>query len=561
MITSTLWDARYIVVDVETTGSDPTRHRIIEIACLVVEDGAVTERFVSLVNPHQPIPRSITELTGITNSMLVSAPEETEVFSRVAHLLTLPDAVFVAHNAAFDWKFLLNTFRRLGYSGTEAVPRLCTYRLARRLLPSTVRRKGLDGLIAYFDIPVSGRHRAEPDAQATVHILRHLLQYAIDRGIDTPLDLLRLQYAPFRRLRETLPKRLLHRLQMLPSNPGVYSFYDRRGRLLYVGKARNLGNRVRSHFSGDTPLCFRLPKHRIWNVLWEETPTELSALLREVELIWQGQPLANTVGRELETYAFVRLTLSEPFPRLCLTTELPDGGNEWLGPLPSHVLAAHLQQLLQRWYRLRPCTGELRNAPAEPACLYAALATCSAPCNGTTPALDYRQQALYLLQDATYNVHRWTQALFETIKQYAERWAFEQAAALRPLWRFLHRWAKSRLPLCLQACSFLLCIPTSLHRWELTCVISGSFRGAYLVSISSDRTGVRRFLTDCLERPRKLSWLDVAHLDVLSRWLAQNPHGGRLLLLPTAPSPEDVTEQLAELLLQPNHLSMGGQPQ
>ncbi|MCS7177059.1 MAG: hypothetical protein NZ960_05505 [Candidatus Kapabacteria bacterium] len=203
-----------------------------------------------------------------------------------------------------------------------------------------------------------------------------------------------------------------------------------------------------------------------------------------------------------------------------------------IGPLPSRLLAAHLLQFLQRQYRLRPCTDPLQNAPNEPACFYAELGTCSAPCNGMTSEPAYRQQAQRLLQDALYGIPSWAQAVFSGMQRYADQWAFEQAAALRPLWRFLHRWGRSSLPLWLQACSFLLFVPATGNGWELTCFVRGSFRGHRVIQSPSDKVAIQAFLSECLQCPSQPTWLDIARLDALSRWLAQqSPEGCRLMLL------------------------------
>ncbi|GEM_PF-581475 len=540
-----LWDARYVVIDIETTGPDPERHRIIEIACLVVENGQLTQRWVSLVNAHQPVPKSITALTGITNGMLLQAPSEAHVFSRVAQLLALPNTIVVAHNAAFDWKFLQATFQRLRYKGLDGIPRLCTYRLARRLLPPTLRRKGLDSLVAYFGIPITDRHRAGPDAEATVGILRHLVDIAAQRGIQEPMELLRLQYAPLSV--EQIPRKLRRQLEQLPPTPGVYSFYDSSGRLLYIGKARNLQQRIRSHFTGDRFLQQFLNGYRVGTILWEETPTELSALLREIERIWYEQPIANVVGKELDTYGFVRLTLSEPFPRLESTAQLPHGEDAWIGPIPTHKLASQLAELLRQWYRLRPCTYSLRKAPYERGCFYAELGSCSAPCNGSTTPSAYRQQVEELLYDATKQLARWQQTIYRLIEEHARTWNFEQAAALRPLWRFLQRWERSQLPLVIQQCSFLLGIPIAgKQSAEVIRFSTGVFCGSLVIPAPDFKTA----LLDLLLQPTQtISWLDIARLDILSRWLAQ--HQSEVVLLPlSGPLPSDELARLAEVFVQ-----------
>jgi DNA polymerase-3 subunit epsilon len=531
-----LWHARYVVVDVETTGGDPQRHRIIEICCLVLEDGTITDRFATLVNAHQPVPPSITALTGITNSMLLCAPEEEEVFARVRQLLEPAGTIFVAHNASFDWRFLQATLERLGYS--VALPQLCTYRLARRLLPATLRRKGLDSLIAYFGIPVAQRHRAEPDAEATAAVLSHLLQLAARQGLTTPQDVLRLQYAPLPG--PAIPQRLRKLLRHAPARPGVYELYDRRGQLLYIGKAANLQQRLRAHFTGPTALHRLEP---IGDIRWQETPTELTALLREIEAIVHRQPPYNRAGKELE-FTFLRLT-DEPFPRLEVCGEPPHGSHAWIGPFPSRSLALHLLQLLQSWYQLRSCGSALSHAPHERACLAADLRLCAAPCNGSISAAAYRQRAHQLLDDATYHLARWVHAVWSALERHRERWEFEQAAQLRPLWRFLRRWHASRLPLLPTAWNFLLRLPLPTGGEELLCFYRGIFCASRLLPAPTTPEHLQQFLTELFgadgcppsspvssEAPTpaphagggwaQVTALDIARMDILSRWLARN---------------------------------------
>lgn len=527
MSTQSLWEARYVVIDVETTGHDPQQHRIIELACLVFEAGRLTERFVSLVNAHQPVPRSITALTGITNGMLSSAPEEAVVFAHLAQLLSPPDTILVGHNIAFDRRFLHATLERLGYGGCESLPYLCTQRLARRLLPPTQRRTGLDALIAYFGLTVSGRHRAEPDAEATAAIFQHFLELAACRGICRPADLLRFQYAP-RTQDAARTRRLRQQLEQLPLRPGVYRFYDRQGQLLYIGKAQELRQRVRTHLDADG-LCTH---HPVWTIRWEETPTELSALLRELESIWREQPLLNVASKELDTYSFVRVTWSETFPRLLVTQHLPEGDDVWLGPFPNRRLAEQLAELLQRWYRLRPCNAELRKAPFEPSCIYANLGSCTAPCNGSVSAAAYRQQVEQLLRDATHHLWRWQRAVSRALEHSVQAWEFERAAALRPLWRLLQRWEQSHLPLIPRECTFLLGLPLPSGGAEIFCVQAGVLGGVFYTT--QPRYGAA--LRECLrgwENVPQLSWLDVARLDLLCRWLARSCSAALLHRFPT----------------------------
>ncbi len=156
-----------------------------ELAAVIVHDGRVVDRFESLVNPERSIPPFISRLTHITQAMVRDQPTFREISPRVVDFLR--GRVFVAHNAAFDWRFVGAEVSRAGGSLTSA-RRLCTVRLARRLLPH-LRRRSLDQVAMHYGIPIEGRHRAMGDALATARCLIRLLDDAGTRGLDTWTDL------------------------------------------------------------------------------------------------------------------------------------------------------------------------------------------------------------------------------------------------------------------------------------------------------------------------------------------------------------------------------------
>ena len=162
----------YAVIDVETTGMSPADgDRITEVAAVVVREGRIAERFETLVNPQRPIPPFITSLTHISWEMVKDAPRFGDIAEEL--LRVMEGHVFVAHNAEFDWRFvraevLRATGRRL--SG----PKLCTVKLARRILPQ-LRSRRLDSLMFHYGIDNDARHRAGGDAAATARILLRLL--------------------------------------------------------------------------------------------------------------------------------------------------------------------------------------------------------------------------------------------------------------------------------------------------------------------------------------------------------------------------------------------------
>jgi DNA polymerase-3 subunit epsilon len=173
---------RWVVVDVETTGGRPEgSDRITEIAAVVVEDGAVQEVYETLVNPQRAIPPWITNITNITWDMVKDAPRFADVCGRVTGLLD--GRVFVAHNVSFDWRFVSAEVARATGQRLDG-RRLCTVRMARRLLPQLPRRS-LDRVADYYGVEIAARHRAAGDAVATAEVLLALLRDAADRGATT----------------------------------------------------------------------------------------------------------------------------------------------------------------------------------------------------------------------------------------------------------------------------------------------------------------------------------------------------------------------------------------
>jgi len=173
----------YTVVDVETTGGSPQAgHRVTEIAAVRVENGEIRDVFQTLINPERSIPPFITSLTSINWEMVKDAPKFRDVCEEL--LSRMEGTVFVAHNAAFDWRFVSAEVARATGKRIEG-RRLCTVRLARAVLPQ-LRRKSLDWVANHYGVEIDGRHRAGGDAVATAHcLLRMLRSAAVDHECST----------------------------------------------------------------------------------------------------------------------------------------------------------------------------------------------------------------------------------------------------------------------------------------------------------------------------------------------------------------------------------------
>ena len=167
----------YVVVDVETTGGRPgTGDRVTEVAAVQVEQGRIALLYHSLVNPERPIPPYVARLTGISDAMVREAPT-------FAHLA---GRIFVAHNARFDLGFLGAEFARVAPTPLDELlgGSLCTVRLARRVLGHLPRRN-LDAVCHHYGVRIADRHRAAGDAEATAHVLVHLMEDLARQGIHT----------------------------------------------------------------------------------------------------------------------------------------------------------------------------------------------------------------------------------------------------------------------------------------------------------------------------------------------------------------------------------------
>ena len=184
---TTLEDLVFAVVDVETTGSRPgAGDRITEVAVVLVGPGGHSETvFETLVNPERAIPAAVTRVTQITNTMVRDKPVFAEITDDL--LTALSGRVFVAHNVQFDWRFLEAEVRRARDLRLDG-PRVCTVKLARRLLPG-LKHRGLDSVSRYFGIDIENRHRAGGDARATARVLLRLLELAAEQGARTLEDL------------------------------------------------------------------------------------------------------------------------------------------------------------------------------------------------------------------------------------------------------------------------------------------------------------------------------------------------------------------------------------
>src|SRR3954471_2437542 len=290
--------ASYVVVDLETTGLRPGRAAICEIGAVRLEGLTHAGTYETLVDPGIPLPAVVTSLTGIEDRDLAGAPSPVLA---VQHFLDFASgAVLVAHNARFDLGFLDREVELI--SGCRlAAPAIDTGGLARRLLAGRVARASLGSLAHFFGTSTRPCHRALPDAEATAEILLRLIGLAQERGARTVADLGRLA-AP--RSRRVYDKREL--AFGAPTRPGVYSFVGKGGQVLYVGRARNLRDRLRSYFRSDRQRpAVEAALAAVERIEWQVYGSELEAALEELRLIREARPPANSRSTRPDRYLYL----------------------------------------------------------------------------------------------------------------------------------------------------------------------------------------------------------------------------------------------------------------
>ena len=425
-----LCDVTFCIVDLETTGGSVDGDAITEIGAVKVRGGEWQGTFQTLVRPGGAIPPAITMLTGITDAMVAPAPRIVAVLP--SFLEFARGSVLVAHNARFDIGFLnaalaAHDHPRLDHRVID------TCALARRLVRDDVPNCKLSTLASRFRLDHRPSHRALDDALATADLLHVLIERAAAWGVLGLDDLVALPGL------DAHPQAVKLRLtQHLPRTPGVYQFLDARGEVLYVGKATNLRQRVRSYFSGDERKKVGPLLRELTTIRHVPCASTLEAAVLEVRLIHHHQPRYNRQAKHWQRYAYVRLTLDERFPRLTVVKQ-PKRGGLHVGPLPSAALARLVIDAIHSAVPLRRCgtrLGPRMALPVTPApCAPAQLGVAACPCAGGMDEAAYARIVATVVHGLTVDPEVLLAPLRRRMLALATDERFEEAADGRgPRW-------------------------------------------------------------------------------------------------------------------------------
>ncbi|MEY4361907.1 MAG: putative polymerase epsilon subunit [Actinomycetota bacterium] len=454
-----LADVTFCVIDLETTGGQADSDRITEIGAVKYRGGECLGTFQTLVNPGCAIPPFITILTGITESMVLPAPPIESVLPSLLHFIG--DSVLVAHNARFDVGFInANLIRTDREPLTNVV--IDTVPLARRLVRDEVPDCKLGTLASRLRLAHQPNHRALDDALATGDLLHFLIERAAGFGVlglDDLVGLPRLDTHPLAaKLRLT---------EDLPRSPGVYVFADANERVLYVGKATNLRQRVRSYFStGETRRKVGAMLRQTHSIHHIPTPDPLTAAILESRLIGRLTPHYNRAGTTSDRYCYVRLTTEEDWPRLVISKN-PARHGLHLGPLTSRTAARLVVEAIESVVPLRRCTVRMgRNyvPPADaPVCSAAQLGVAQCPCSGHADRELYESIVDFIVHALTHSPDALIERISDRIAHLSAAQRFEEAAEMRD-----------------RATALL----TALHRQRTL----DALRRAGMLEVASDRT-------------------------------------------------------------------------
>tara|TARA_B110000305_G_scaffold6072_1_gene5895 strand:+ start:3833 stop:4912 length:1080 start_codon:yes stop_codon:yes gene_type:complete len=256
----------YAILDIETTGGKFNEEGITEIAIYKFDGHTIVDQFISLVNPEKEIQQFVVGLTGINNKMLQNAPKFYEIAKRVIEITK--NCTLVAHNTTFDYRILSTEFDRLGYDFNRNT--LCTVELSKQLIldqPSY----SLGKLTKALGIPMTDRHRASGDALATVQLFKLLLEKDSTKTIIKEY----VKYYDQRIEKDRIQKLIA----AVPSDTGLFYVHDKNGKILFLGRGKNVKSEVNKLFLKETKRALKI-QERATSITYEKTGNELFTRLK-----------------------------------------------------------------------------------------------------------------------------------------------------------------------------------------------------------------------------------------------------------------------------------------
>ena len=376
----------YAILDIETTGGKYNEEGITEIAIYKFDGHKVVDQFISLINPERDIQPFVVNLTGINNNMLRNAPKFYEVAKRIVEITE--DCILVAHNAQFDYRILTTEFSRLGFEFIR--PSLCTVELAKDLIPGQ-DSYSLGKLVRSLGIPVADRHRASGDALATVKLFQMLL----DKDTTKKIILESIKLNP----KYQLEPKHLDIIKDLPSITGVYYIHKANGDIIYIGKSKNIKQRINQHFTSTNQKSKKM-QSQVSAVTYDATGSELVALLKESEEIKRLKPIFNRALRRT-SFTHALYSFIDDNNYINLKIDLADGRKKPITTFSNKQSGKSFITKAVEDYRLcQKLTGLYKT---KTSCFNFDLKTCDGACVKKEPAETYNLRVQELITKNSYS--------------------------------------------------------------------------------------------------------------------------------------------------------------
>jgi DNA polymerase-3 subunit epsilon len=375
----------YTIIDVETTGAS---NKLTEISIFKYDGTQVIDEYTALIDPGILIPDYITALTGIDNGMVANAPTFSDIANDI--LAFTQNCIFVAHNVNFDYNAIRNEFKAIGMDFNRT--KLCTIRLARKLIPGYASYS-LGKLCNALAINIVDRHRARGDAEATVILFEMLLNTKDAEQVFN-------EFLKKSSKEATLPSHLPTSVfNNLPHTPGVYYFKNKKGNIIYVGKAKDIKKRVLSHFYSKTKKSLAMCRETA-DIDFALSGSELIALLMEDAAIKQHYPEYNQVAKRApKMHAIFSYTDRKGILHIAYNT---------LKATPNPILTLHSitecrQQIEQLCSEFELCPKYCHLQDNVATCNHFKIHTCKGICKDEEAVVHYNQRVLHAIESLNTN--------------------------------------------------------------------------------------------------------------------------------------------------------------
>lgn len=426
LLQTPLEESEFSVLDVETTGLSARTNHIIEIGIVKVKNLKVTDKYQSLINPGCSIPSFITRLTGIDDNDVSGAPFFNDIIHEVEKFIG--DSVISAHNLGFDDSFLKFEFIR---NGNEPLSneRVCTLKIARRLFPA-LHSKSLSSITKYLRLKNKNPHRAIGDAEVTARaLIKMIKKLKKDEGINSLEKLIEYQSRSVSsKLSVNIPKKFTNDIFSLPNAPGIYYFLNSKGKVIYVGKAKSLRDRVKSYFSSSASSKARRIVKQASRIKTEITNSELTALLAEAEAIKLIKPRHNAQLKKYGNKYFLKINKSTDYPKVEISNHFDFDGNDYFGLYISRKKAEQVLNIIDKTFAVRECTD--KEFKKKKRCFLADIERCTAPCEKKVDKL-YKAELNQVYDFLCGQNQQALDRLLRKMKEFSLTEKYEKAAEIK----------------------------------------------------------------------------------------------------------------------------------